>query len=133
MFEENTAYAGTYSLIDAEAIELSSIQDVEDLSGAVPGLHVTDTNGRSFGNVYTLRGIGNTPLFGTSGVVFYLDDVPQGDPSSLNPVLSNLQSIRVYRGPQGHLFGRNSSAGVVSLQSKQPGNIRESEISLTII
>ena len=132
VFEENTAYAGTYSLIDAEAIELSSIQDVEDLSGAVPGLHVTDTNGRSFGNVYTLRGIGNTPLFGTSGVVFYLDDVPQGDPSSLNPVLSNLQSIRVYRGPQGHLFGRNSSAGVVSLQSKQPGNIRESEISLTI-
>ena len=55
VFEENTAYAGTYSLIDAEAIELSSIQDVEDLSGAVPGLHVTDTNGRSFGNVYTLR------------------------------------------------------------------------------
>ncbi|MEL0119947.1 MAG: TonB-dependent receptor plug domain-containing protein, partial [Opitutae bacterium] len=132
VFEENTAYAGTYSLIDAEAIELSSIQDVEDLSGAVPSLHVTDTNGRSFGNVYTLRGIGNTPLFGTSGVVFYLDDVPQGDPSSLNPVLSNLQSIRVYRGPQGHLFGRNSSAGVVSLQSKQPGNIRESEISLTL-
>ena len=82
VFEENTAYAGTYSLIDEEAIELSSIQDVEDLSGAVPGLHVTDTNGRSFGNVYTLRGIGNTPLFGTSGVVFYLDDVPQGDPSS---------------------------------------------------
>ena len=56
VFEENTAYAGTYSLIDEEAIELSSIQDVEDLSGAVPAFHVTDTNGRSFGNVYTLRG-----------------------------------------------------------------------------
>ena len=63
VFEQNTAYAGTYSLIDSEAIELSGIQDVEDLSGAVPGLHVTDTNGRSFGNVYTLRGIGNTPSF----------------------------------------------------------------------
>ena len=132
VFEENAAYAGTYSLIDAEAIELSSIQDVEDLSGAVPSLHVTDTNGRSFGNVYTLRGIGNTPLFGTSGVVFYLDDVPQGDPASLNPVLGDLHSIRVYRGPQGHLFGRNSTAGVVSLQSRQPGEARESELTLTL-
>lgn len=132
VFEENTAYAGTYSLIDSEAIELSGIQDVEDLSGAVPGLHVTDTNGRSFGNVYTLRGIGNTPLFGTSGVVFYLDGVPQGDPSSLNPVLGDLHSIRVYRGPQGHLFGRNSSAGVISLQSRQPGVARETDVHLTV-
>ena len=132
VFEENTAYAGTYSLIDFEAIELSNIQDVEDLSGAVPGLHVTDTNGRSFGNVYTLRGIGNTPLFGTSGVVFYLDDVPQGDPSSINSSLRNMESIRVYRGPQGHLFGRNSSAGVVSMQSRQPGEARETEVNLTV-
>ena len=132
VFEENTAYAGTYSLIDSDAIELANIEDIEDLSGAVPGLHVTDTNGRSFGNVYTLRGIGNTPLFGTSGVVFYLDDVPQGDPSSINSVLRDLDSIRVYRGPQGHLFGRNSSAGVVSLQSRQPGDVRETEARLTV-
>jgi iron complex outermembrane receptor protein len=132
VFAENTAYAGTYSLLDSEAIELSNINDVEDLSGAVPGLHVTDTNGRSFGNVYTLRGIGNTPLFGTSGVVFYLDDVPQGDPSSINPVLTGLESIRVYRGPQGHIFGRNSSAGVVSMYSRKPGDTRETKIDLTI-
>jgi iron complex outermembrane receptor protein len=132
VFEENTAYAGTYSVIDFDAIELSNIEDVEDLSGAVPGLHVTDTNGRSFGNVYTLRGIGNTPLFGTSGVVFYLDDVPQGDPSSINSSLGNLDSIRVYRGPQGHLFGRNSSAGVISMQSRQPGEARETEVDLTV-
>ena len=132
VFAENTAYAGTYSLLDSEAIELSDINDVEDLSGAVPGLHVTDTNGRSFGNVYTLRGIGNTPLFGTSGVVFYLDDVPQGDPSSINPVLTGLESIRVYRGPQGHIFGRNSSAGVVSMYSRKPGDTRENKVDLTI-
>ncbi|MBT7855117.1 MAG: TonB-dependent receptor [Opitutae bacterium] len=132
VFAESSAYAGTYSLIDSEAIELSGINDVEDLSGAVPGLHVTDTNGRSFGNVYTLRGIGNTPLFGTSGVVFYLDDVPQGDPSSINPALTDLNSIRVYRGPQGHLFGRNSSAGVVSMYSRKPGDARETQVDLTI-
>ena len=132
VFAENTAYAGTYSLLDSETIELSNINDVEDLSGAVPGLHVTDTNGRSFGNVYTLRGIGNTPLFGTSGVVFYLDDVPQGDPSSINSVLTDLDSIRVYRGPQGHLFGRNSSAGVVSMYSRKPSDARETQVDLTI-
>ena len=132
VFDEYTAYAGTYSLIDSEAIELSNIEDVEDLSGAVPSLHVTDTNGRSFGTVYTLRGIGNTPLFGTSGVVFYLDDVPQGDPSSINSSLRNLESIRVYRGPQGHLFGRNSSAGVISLQSRQPGIARETDVHITL-
>jgi len=99
----------------------SSGQDIRQLAFAVPSLNIESSNGRTFPRFY-IRGYGNTDFttFASQPVGLYYDDIVQENPALKGFPIFDQQDIEVLRGPQGTLFGRNSPAGVVKIESVKP-------------
>ncbi len=106
---------------------LSSGQDVRVLANKVPSLNVESSTGRVFPRFY-IRGYGNTgfSIFDSQPVSLIYDDVVQENPILKGFPMFDLANVEVLRGPQGTLFGRNTPAGVVKLESAKP-NLKEVE------
>lgn len=107
--------------IGGAALAARGVTQVADLGGTIPGLVI----GKGSGTMQPfLRGIGNlsTALGNESSVALYMDGVFF---SRLPPALfslSNVERIEVLKGPQGTLFGRNSSGGVIQVITKDPSH-----------
>ena len=95
--------------------------DILQLANAVPNLHIESSNGRLAPRFY-LRGLGNADFTAAASqpVSVLFDDVPM-EKSGLKafPVF-DMANIEVLRGPQGTLFGRNTTAGIVHIKSARP-------------
>ena len=96
-------------------------QDIRQLAFAVPSLNIESSNGRTFPRFY-IRGYGNTDFtsFASQPVGLYYDDIVQENPALKGFPIFDQADVEVLRGPQGTLFGRNSPAGVVKLESAKP-------------
>ncbi|PKP83259.1 MAG: TonB-dependent receptor [Alphaproteobacteria bacterium HGW-Alphaproteobacteria-18] len=96
------------------------INSVEDLSSVVPGFNVS----QSYQGVptYTLRGIGfNTiNLSATSTVGTYVDEVAYPYPFMNSGPVFDVSRVEVLKGPQGTLFGRNTTAGLINVVTNKP-------------
>jgi outer membrane receptor protein involved in Fe transport len=109
------------SVTTGETIEQAQIRDISDLSSVVPSLRV-NTLQSAFATTFSVRG------FGTDGnnlglepsVAVFVDGVYRSRAVSQISDLPNLQRVEVLRGPQSTLFGKNASAGVISLVTKAP-------------
>jgi iron complex outermembrane receptor protein len=101
----------------------SSGLDIRFLSGRTPSLLVESSFGRTFPRFY-IRGLGNTDFDPTSAqpVSVVYDDVALENPMLKSFPVFDLASVEVLRGPQGTLFGRNTPAGVVKLNSVAPND-----------
>lgn len=97
-------------------------QDIRFLSGRVPSLIVESSFGRTFPRFY-IRGLGNTDFdFNASQPVSLVyDDVVLENPILKGFPVFDLDRVEVLRGPQGTLFGRNTTAGIVKFDSVKPG------------
>jgi len=95
--------------------------DVRALSGRVPSLQIESSFGRAFPRFY-IRGLGNTDfdLNASQPVSMLYDGVVLENPILKGMPLWDLDRIEVLRGPQGTLFGRNTPAGAIKFESKQP-------------
>lgn len=95
--------------------------DVQALSGHVPGLYIESSNGRIAPRFY-LRGLGNVDfdLAASQSVSVIYDDVVQENVILKSFPLFDIENVEIARGPQGTLFGRNTTAGVVKFTSKKP-------------
>jgi len=95
--------------------------DVRFLSGRVPSLNIESSFGRAFPRFY-IRGYGNTDFrLNTSQPVSLLyDDIVQENPILKGFPLFDIARVEVLRGPQGSLFGRNTPAGVMKIDSVRP-------------
>ncbi len=104
-----------------ELIQNSGINDVKDLQAIVPGLNVTSTQ-NEFVTTFRLRGVGtvgdNPGLESSVGVV--IDGVPRARNGVGFNDLGEIERIEVLRGPQGTLFGKNTSAGVINVITAEP-------------
>lgn len=92
-------------------------------AGAIPSLRIMNTGNPSSTLVMTIRGNGPidlTPITREPSVGVYLDGIYLARPIGLNMEVPDLERIEVLRGPQGTLFGRNTTAGAVSLISRKP-------------
>ena len=100
----------------------SSGLDIRFLSSRVPSLQIESSFGRTFPRFY-IRGLGNTDFDPNSAqpVSVVYDDVALESALLKSFPVFDLQSVQVLRGPQGTLFGRNTPAGVVKLDSVRPG------------
>jgi iron complex outermembrane receptor protein len=107
------------SVFTASMAEKLGVTDAQSLANMVPGLQFDRQTNSS---TPFLRGVG-TPV-GQPGdepsVAFYVDDVyyPSGSGSLAN--FNNLDRIEVEKGPQGTLFGRNATGGVIQVFTKDP-------------
>jgi iron complex outermembrane recepter protein len=115
------------SRIGSEELVQRSVTSQADLQRSVPGLTVR--SGQS-DNVltFTIRGQG-VDTFSSSqpAVLTYFNDVPQSTFSASN--FFDLESIQVLKGPQGTLFGRNTTGGAVLYTSAKPTDKLEGNIS----
>jgi len=112
------------SAIDAESLRRQNIASAYDLLGKVPSLLVTSHGNPRNAEAVTIRGQGATYL-APVGVVNYFAEVPliqsgiianQGGPGTFFDV----GSLQVLRGPQGTLFGRNTTGGALLLGPNLP-------------
>ena len=121
------------SAFTAGTIETNQIQDVGDYVAMAPNLSISQGATRS-GNVSTsshglsIRGISNVGG-NSSSYGFYIDDF-NVTRATLNPQLVDIARIEVLRGPQGTFFGRNASAGVISLTTNKPNSQLGGDVAL---
>ncbi|MEP1554857.1 MAG: TonB-dependent receptor [Paraglaciecola sp.] len=101
----------------------NDIRTIEDLNGTVPGFYAT--NSTNYGAApLSIRGIGGANGGGNSfndePVAIYVDDVYIARTSIPTADLVDVDYIQVLRGPQGTLYGRNSTAGALLINSARP-------------
>jgi iron complex outermembrane receptor protein len=117
-----------------ETLELRGVDDMFELATIAPNLDIKGARGT--GNtspIFEIRGIsGGGGATGERSVGFYLDNVFM--PRTTGPVMRvlDVERIEVLRGPQGTLFGRNSTGGAIRVFSRQPVNEREGYVKLTM-
>lgn len=109
------------SAVSGAALERSAIRDIRDLQAMVPSMNVTQS-AASYQTVLLIRGIGtsgfNPGLEPSVGV--YVDGVYRSRTGSAIGDFLSLERAEVLRGPQSTLFGKNTSAGVLSLATTKP-------------
>ena len=103
------------------AVLRSSGMDLRFLSNRVPSLHMESSYGRVFPRFY-IRGLGNTDfdLNASQPVSVVYDGIVLENALLKGYPAFDLDRIEVLRGPQGSLFGRNTPAGIVKLESARP-------------
>ena len=121
----------TISAFGEEFLKESNIVGVDKLVGYTPGLN--GSTQRDTVGSFTVRGIG-TYAFSVgvdNSVGMFIDDVPIARTSLIGSSFFDLERVEVVKGPQGTLFGRNASAGAISLITKKPDH-HENTLELTI-
>lgn len=99
----------------------SGSEDILALSGRIPGLYAESSNGRAAPRFY-LRGLGNIDfdLAASQPVSVIMDDVVMENVVLKSFPLFDMQNVEVIRGPQGTLFGRNTTAGIIKVNTRRP-------------
>ena len=108
--------------IDARAIENRQMTSLVDIMSTVPNLHASNNIGQGSATTVFIRGVGETESIVTIDppVGFYIDDVVIARQGVNNMALFDVERIEVLRGPQGTLYGRNTSAGAVKIITVKP-------------
>jgi len=119
--------------LSEQTLENNGVRDIKDLQQVVPGLTVTSTQSESQ-TVARIRGVGtvgdNAGLESSVGIV--IDGVYRPRNGVGFTDLGELERIEVLKGPQGTLFGKNTSAGVINVITKRPTYQQSAEAELTI-
>jgi len=114
-----------------EFIQKNDIRTLEDLNGSVPGLFTTNSVAYNTAPI-SIRGIGGSTgsaaFFNDAPVAAYVDGIYIARTTIPTTNLQDIESIQVLRGPQGTLYGRNSTAGAVLLTTKKATQEFEAEI-----
>ncbi|MUH71100.1 TonB-dependent receptor [Psychrosphaera haliotis] len=99
----------------------SSGDDILSLAARVPGLYAESSNGRVAPRFY-MRGLGNSDfdLAASQPVSIIMDDVVMENVVLKSFPLFDIDQVEVIRGPQGSLFGRNTTAGIIKFTSRKP-------------
>ena len=112
------------SAYTAEMMETLQIENTLDLIHVVPNLFGGNNTGLGTATMYFLRGQGNDESIATfdPAVGTYVDDVYVTRQNANNFSLFDVERIEVLRGPQGTLYGRNTTGGAVSIIMQKPSS-----------
>ena len=114
------------AITDSE-IDAKNINSFVDLSSIVPGVTVAKNEG--YKTVISIRGVGNETnqnAIAAPSVAFHIDGIFIASPFSLQTDFIDVERIEVLRGPQGTLFGQNSTGGAINVISKKPSTLENS-------
>ena len=110
------------AITDSE-LEAKNITSFVDLTAVVPGVTVAKNEG--YKTVISIRGVGNETnqnAIAAPSVAFHMDGIFVASPFSLQTDFVDVERIEVLRGPQGTLFGQNSTGGAINVISKKPSS-----------
>jgi iron complex outermembrane receptor protein len=108
--------------LNAAALDDNHVQTIQDVVNLVPGFAATGQGDHGVITM-TLRGIGNDSAkteYADPEVATFVDGIYSPRPEGATSLLFDLEAIEVLRGPQGTLWGRNSSVGAVNMQTVKP-------------
>ncbi len=107
-------------------------EDVLALSSRVPSLYIESSNGRAAPRFY-IRGLGNADfdLAASQPVSVIMDDVVMENVVLKSTPVFDVEQVEVLRGPQGTLFGRNTTAGIVKFDSVKPSQTFKANATAT--
>ncbi len=113
------------SVINADELEITNTFNLSQLSQLVPSLNYSSPNPRN--TALTIRGLGSSVVAVAQandglepGVGFYVDQVYHARPATAAFDFMDLERIEVLRGPQGTLFGKNTTAGAINISTRPP-------------
>jgi iron complex outermembrane receptor protein len=111
------------SAFSADQLETQQVVSTKDLEKFVPNMFAANNVGQGSANVYYIRGLGQTQSFPTfePQVGTYVDDIYISRQNANNFALFGVQQLEVLNGPQGTLFGRNSTGGAILVTLQKPG------------
>lgn len=109
---------------NAETLQTRGINTALDVTQFVPNLVGLNNTGLGTANAYYLRGVGNTESIATFDppIGTYIDDVYISRQNANNFSFFDVERVEVLRGPQGTLFGRNTTGGAIAVVMKDPGD-----------
>ena len=105
--------------LSGEALANKGLASTQDIAAATPGLTFTQVAGSASPRI---RGIGTTNAFGgnENSVATYVDGVYYASSNSTILTLANVEQVAVLKGPQGTLFGRNATGGLIQITTRDP-------------
>ena len=107
--------------LTAENLDNRQLATFVDLSAVAPGVNIAKNEG--FKTVITIRGVGNEAnqnAIANPSVSYHLDGIYVASPFALQTDFLDLERIEVLRGPQGTLFGQNSTGGAINVITQAP-------------
>ena len=121
------------TVVNEQLLQDTGVRDVKDLQVLVPGLTVTSTQSESL-TTARIRGIGtvgdNAGLESSVGIV--IDGVYRPRNGVGFGDLGELERVEVLKGPQGTVFGKNTSAGVINVITRRPSYTQSAEGEITV-
>lgn len=127
-----TDVAMSITAVSGERLQDLGVTNVSQLEAVVPGFSYQLSN---YGiPVYTLRGVGfyERTLGNAPAVNVYVDEVPLPYSAMTKGALLDVERLEVLKGPQGTLFGQNSTGGAINYIAAKPSEETEAGIDLTV-
>ena len=120
--ESAQSVAISIQTVSGEQIEKMGVSNTNDLPLAVPGFQISSSGANQ---LYYLRGVGSQQVgvSTSAAVATFVDGVYMPFPSSALQGFNSIESIEVDKGPQGTLFGRNATGGVIQINTKDPSAV----------
>jgi iron complex outermembrane receptor protein len=108
--------------LTTESLAINRIQDIIDLDSVTPNLTITNVPAGNTSPVFSMRGVvgSGTAPGADKGIAYYIDGVFVGSASGSSFDLAEIERVEVLKGPQGTLFGRNSTGGAISITTRGP-------------
>lgn len=121
------------AVVGGEEASARGITDVTRLVDEVPGLSINYAFGGANYGLLSIRGIGGADDYkpnGNPSVALHVDGIYQTSNAYLGTPLFDIERIEVLKGPQGTLYGRNTTAGVINVITKAPGDRLEGYVDV---
>lgn len=121
------------SVLGEKTLERLDVNNFDDVTRVSPSLTI-EQGGEPQVNTISMRGVG-TAAFSIgveSSVAVVVDDVPLIMAAQAFSTLSDIQQVEILRGPQGTLFGKNASAGLVNIMTKNATQDFEGRVNLGV-
>jgi outer membrane receptor protein involved in Fe transport len=116
--------AASMAVLSAEQLKDAAVKDFSGLFQAVPGVSINSAFGGPQNSFITIRGIGGADDYkpnGNPSVALHVDGIYQTSNAYLAMPLFDIERLEVLKGPQGTLYGRNTTAGTINAITRKPG------------
>ncbi len=128
LLPEAAAESANSTFLPPSGLEVLGVREPQDVVRYAVNQSATDSGSRSFGDVYSVRGLTNTIFFGAPSTTVYVDDVPFGETFTYAQDLGPIHGVEVLRGPQPTLVGRNVYGGLINVTTRRPGDTLEGSL-----